>query len=60
MVKMRDCRDCLDFNGFFSFGCLKCVHYYATKKKSENFDRVVKYKPSKEELEHFKRLWSDI
>ena len=56
---MRDCRDCLDFTGFFHFGCINCKKYYSTKKKSENFDRDVCLKPSKEAIDHFKQLWSE-
>ena len=54
---MRDCRDCLDFTGFFSFGCLNCDKYYATKKKSSDFDSEVNFKPNEEALEYFKDLW---
>ena len=56
---MRDCRDCLDFTGIFSFGCINCDKYYATKKKSEKFDSEAFYsKPNEEALEYFKNLWS--
>ena len=54
---MRDCRDCLDFTGVFSFGCINCDKYHATKKKSEDFVSKVSFKPNEEALEYFKNLW---
>jgi len=55
---VRDCKNCDFFDGFINIACSGCPVFHNAIKKSRDFRVEIKSKPTEEELNHFKQLWS--
>ena len=56
---MMPCKECNHFDGFVNLYCQVCGVHLNALKKSENFNRVVYFKPNEEEINIFKKLYEE-